>query len=270
MGAGVVLLDEPTAQLDVRGEAEIFERILTATPRTATTILDLAPLLDRAPSRPHLRPRTRPRRGARKPRRADGGRRPLPHDVRSAGVALRSRRTRRRHPMRPMSPGNSMSSTDPLPPALASMWRAVKRGYRRRAAAARRSLRPRRCSRALPDALLALWLALLGNGMHRQHRQRRSTSPPSVSASSAAATWYPEGRERPHAAPVSRSRDHRARVARGPAAGGDRDDRAPRTARVPRSALRAAQPDLRARSHVHVDLLDVRLDPAPRRSRWRC
>ncbi len=30
-GAGVVLLDEPTAQLDVRGEAEIFERILDAT-----------------------------------------------------------------------------------------------------------------------------------------------------------------------------------------------------------------------------------------------
>ena len=37
-GAGVVLLDEPTAQLDVRGEAEIFERILEAT-RRATTIL---------------------------------------------------------------------------------------------------------------------------------------------------------------------------------------------------------------------------------------
>jgi ABC-type multidrug transport system fused ATPase/permease subunit len=37
-GAGVVLLDEPTAQLDVRGEAEIFERILAAT-RHATTIL---------------------------------------------------------------------------------------------------------------------------------------------------------------------------------------------------------------------------------------
>src|SRR6185503_1704367 len=31
VGAGVVLLDEPTAQLDVRGEAEIFDRILTAT-----------------------------------------------------------------------------------------------------------------------------------------------------------------------------------------------------------------------------------------------
>jgi ATP-binding cassette, subfamily B, bacterial len=37
-GAGVVLLDEPTAQLDVRGEAEIFDRILAAT-RYTTTIL---------------------------------------------------------------------------------------------------------------------------------------------------------------------------------------------------------------------------------------
>jgi ABC-type multidrug transport system fused ATPase/permease subunit len=38
LGAGVVLLDEPTAQLDVRGEAEIFERVLAAT-RDCTTIL---------------------------------------------------------------------------------------------------------------------------------------------------------------------------------------------------------------------------------------
>ena len=38
LGAGVVLLDEPTAQLDVRGEAEIFERLLDAT-RGCTTIL---------------------------------------------------------------------------------------------------------------------------------------------------------------------------------------------------------------------------------------
>jgi ATP-binding cassette, subfamily B, bacterial len=38
LGAGVVLLDEPTAQLDVRGEAEIFERVLAAT-RHCTTIL---------------------------------------------------------------------------------------------------------------------------------------------------------------------------------------------------------------------------------------
>jgi ABC-type multidrug transport system fused ATPase/permease subunit len=38
LGAGLVLLDEPTAQLDVRGEAEIFDRVLAAT-RQATTIL---------------------------------------------------------------------------------------------------------------------------------------------------------------------------------------------------------------------------------------
>jgi len=38
LGAGLVLLDEPTAQLDVRGEAEIFDRILAAT-RQVTTIL---------------------------------------------------------------------------------------------------------------------------------------------------------------------------------------------------------------------------------------
>jgi ATP-binding cassette subfamily B protein len=39
MGAGVVLLDEPTAQLDVRGEAEIFDRILTATRHTTTILI---------------------------------------------------------------------------------------------------------------------------------------------------------------------------------------------------------------------------------------
>ncbi|MGH9154113.1 MAG: ABC transporter ATP-binding protein, partial [Acidimicrobiales bacterium] len=37
-GAGLVLLDEPTAQLDVRGEAEIFDRVLDAT-RAVTTVL---------------------------------------------------------------------------------------------------------------------------------------------------------------------------------------------------------------------------------------
>ena len=38
LGAGVVLLDEPTAQLDVRGESEIFDRLLKST-RHCTTIL---------------------------------------------------------------------------------------------------------------------------------------------------------------------------------------------------------------------------------------
>jgi len=39
MGASVVLLDEPTAQLDVRGEAEIFERLLAATRHTTTILI---------------------------------------------------------------------------------------------------------------------------------------------------------------------------------------------------------------------------------------
>jgi len=38
LGSGVVLLDEPTAQLDVRGEAEIFDRLLAVT-RHCITIL---------------------------------------------------------------------------------------------------------------------------------------------------------------------------------------------------------------------------------------
>jgi ATP-binding cassette, subfamily B, bacterial len=38
LGAGLVILDEPTAQLDVRGEAEIFRRLLEVT-RGTTTIL---------------------------------------------------------------------------------------------------------------------------------------------------------------------------------------------------------------------------------------
>ena len=87
LGAGVVLLDEPTAQLDVRGEAEIFDRILEAT-RHCTTILISHRFSDRASRRPHLRARSRARRRAGHARRADGARRPLSHDVRAAGVAL--------------------------------------------------------------------------------------------------------------------------------------------------------------------------------------
>ena len=64
LGAGVVLLDEPTAQLDVRGEAEIFERILAAT-RGLHHDPGLAPVLHRPPRRPHLRGRGRPGRRAR-------------------------------------------------------------------------------------------------------------------------------------------------------------------------------------------------------------
>ena len=39
LGAHVVLLDEPTAQLDVRGETQIFDRILAATHRSTTILI---------------------------------------------------------------------------------------------------------------------------------------------------------------------------------------------------------------------------------------
>ncbi len=58
LGAGVVLLDEPTAQLDVRGEAEIFDRLLAAT-RALHDDPDLASVLHGPPRRPHLRARAR-------------------------------------------------------------------------------------------------------------------------------------------------------------------------------------------------------------------
>ncbi len=38
-GARLVLLDEPTAQLDVRGEAEVFDRVLRATAGVTTILI---------------------------------------------------------------------------------------------------------------------------------------------------------------------------------------------------------------------------------------
>ena len=87
LGAGLVLLDEPTAQLDVRGEAEIFGRVLAAT-RQCTTILishrfSTVRQADRICVVEHGRVVELGHA-----RRADGAGRPLPHDVRPAGAAL--------------------------------------------------------------------------------------------------------------------------------------------------------------------------------------
>jgi ATP-binding cassette, subfamily B, bacterial len=82
------------------------------------------------------------------------------------------------------------SSLDPLPPALRSMWRLCRLGYRHEpglmAAAFVLSLLA-----ALPDALLALWFKLLGDGLleHRAALVRGAAIGLGVSA---AASWLLE------------------------------------------------------------------------------
>jgi ATP-binding cassette, subfamily B, bacterial len=76
---------------------------------------------------------------------------------------------------------------DDLPPALSSMWRLVRLGYRHE---------PRwlvwsfllSLAAALPDALLALWLALLGRGVLESDRRLLAVAATGL-ALSAAGTW---------------------------------------------------------------------------------
>jgi ATP-binding cassette, subfamily B, bacterial len=80
------------------------------------------------------------------------------------------------------------SSTSDLPPALSSMWRALKRGY---------EAEPRLLSvsfglsllAALPDALLALWIKLLADGLLR-HNRNLAVGAAIGLAVSAVATWF--------------------------------------------------------------------------------
>jgi ATP-binding cassette subfamily B protein len=81
-----------------------------------------------------------------------------------------------------------MSSPDQLPPALPSMWRAVKRGYEAEplllVVAFAFSLLA-----ALPDALLALWFKLLADGVLGGRRALVFTAAVGLGAS-ATATWF--------------------------------------------------------------------------------
>ena len=85
--AEVLILDEPTAALDARSEVEVFQRFKESEPRQDSRA-DLAPFLERAHGRPHLRAARRQGRSRRHPRRADGQARPLCRAVRAAGVRL--------------------------------------------------------------------------------------------------------------------------------------------------------------------------------------
>ena len=77
---------------------------------------------------------------------------------------------------------------EPLPPTLSSMWRLCKLGYRHEPRLMIASLAVSQLA-ALPDALLALWLALLGAGVVRQKPMLVLGSALGLGVS-AAATWF--------------------------------------------------------------------------------
>src|SRR5690349_1126744 len=76
----------------------------------------------------------------------------------------------------------------PLPPALSSMWRLCKLGYRHEPRMMIAALVLSQLA-ALPDALLALWLMLLGNGV-AEHRPGLVEGAAIGLGVSAAATWF--------------------------------------------------------------------------------
>ena len=153
---------------------------------------------------------------------------------------------------------------DPLPPALSSMWRLCKLGYRHEPrlmlAAFVLSLLA-----ALPDALLALWLDAA-----RRRRARAATAAWCARAAiglgvSAAATWFlrtvstrVQRRFRDKVTIALESHVARLQASVATIAHHERPDYLDRL-------VDAARSGLRARPHVHVAVLDLRLDPAPRR-----
>src|SRR3954447_22337174 len=78
-------------------------------------------------------------------------------------------------------------SIEDLPPALSSMWRACKLGYRHEPSLMFWSFALAILA-ALPDALLALWLALLVAGVQAQDATRIKVAALAL-ALSAAGTW---------------------------------------------------------------------------------
>jgi ATP-binding cassette, subfamily B, bacterial len=81
-----------------------------------------------------------------------------------------------------------MSSPDALPPALSSMWRLCKLGYRHEPGLLLVAFVLTLLA-ALPDALIAVWLKLLSDGV--LHHDRGALLGASVGlAASTAATWY--------------------------------------------------------------------------------
>jgi len=83
---------------------------------------------------------------------------------------------------------NRELAIEPLPPALASMWRLCKLGYQHEPRLMLASLVLSQFA-ALPDALLALWLMLLGKGV-LEHRAGLVVGAAVGLGTSATATWF--------------------------------------------------------------------------------
>ena len=81
-----------------------------------------------------------------------------------------------------------MSSTDTLPPALSSMWRALKRGYQAEPMLLSVSF-GLSLLRAAPDALMALWFKFLADGVLGARPREVMAAALALGASSAA-TWF--------------------------------------------------------------------------------
>src|SRR5271169_6553888 len=96
------------------------------------------------------------------------------------------RKARRAQHMKP-SPDRT-PAIEPLPPALSSMWRLCKLGYRHEPRLMLVSFVLSQLA-ALPDALLALWLMLLGKG-YLQHRAGLMQVAAIGLGISATATWF--------------------------------------------------------------------------------
>ena len=87
-----------------------------------------------------------------------------------------------------MTPSRDAAVDDDLPPALSSMWRLCKLGYRHEPGLMAFAVVSALLA-ALPDALLALWLKLLGDGVVEGDRSQVRVAALGLGLS-AVATWF--------------------------------------------------------------------------------
>ena len=179
LGAGLVLLDEPTAQLDVRGEAEIFDRILAATRHTTTILISHRFSTVRHADRICVLEHGKVvELGTHDELMAAGGRYRTMFELQASRFGDDDEEG-----ARPRCPRLTTCRR-----ALPAMWRALKRGYEAEplllSVAFGLSLLA-----ALPDALLALWLKLLADGVLGGRRGLVLTAAVGLGVS-AAATWF--------------------------------------------------------------------------------